>query len=460
MQSRITARVARPAHSSRPAESTRGAQRALDDAPRAGLLCRHVVDRSRGRPSAGRSAVAMIKVPVAGEEPQATVMNCEDARDGLSALIRGHIGLTEWALLEAHVKQCADCRQAEVRLRQQAAASRPVTRPRAVLASLREAMELARIGVPCSAALVVRRRALLTAAARDLAPRATAGLMRAIGRAGGYSADLMARIRVSLATAHALAARTFASASQAFGRGITRSVAEVAHLRASLAIPLRSSVAVADALEVVRLGITRSVKRTMRFRPSLTTAGVVLALAVTLYALQGTDGPQELARPPAPPRPQLLPTPPEPPQVESARLEPTPAEPPQAEPAPLAPAPPAPSAEKKIVSGAPPLTDERRQAPPPTLLPELPVSAVHVVGRLSAKSPGAAQRDFVALLADVGGTELSRSQRVRFTAIEVIVPQARYSEFADGLARIGSWRLEAARFPLPDAVHMTIRVSE
>jgi len=97
---------------------------------------------------------------------------------------------------------------------------------------------------------------------------------------------------------------------------------------------------------------------------------------------------------------------------------------------------------------------------PPTLLPELPVSAVHVVGRLSAKSPGAAQRDFVALLADVGGTELGRSQRVRFTAIEVIVPQARYSEFADGLARIGSWRLEAARFPLPDAVHMTIRVSE
>ena len=26
--------------------------------------------------------------------------------------------------------------------------------------------------------------------------------------------------------------------------------------------------------------------------------------------------------------------------------------------------------------------------------------------------------------------------------------------------RIGSWQLEAARFPLPDAVHMTIRVNE
>lgn len=40
------------------------------------------------------------------------------------------------------------------------------------------------------------------------------------------------------------------------------------------------------------------------------------------------------------------------------------------------------------------------------------------------------------------------------------VPQSRYNEFVDGLACIGSWQLEAARFPLPDAVHMTIRVNE
>jgi hypothetical protein len=409
-------------------------------------------------------------------------MNCEDARDGLSALVRGHIGLTEWALLEAHVKQCAECRQAEAHLRRRAAASRQVTRPRAMLASLRKAMELARIGVSPSTALVVRRRGLLTAAARVLAPRATAGMMRAIGLAVGHSADLMARIRVSLASAPAIAERTIASALQAFGLGITRSVAEVARLRASLAIPLRSSVAAANALEVVRLRITRSVKRTIRFRPSVQAVGVVLALAFTLYALQGTDGPQQLARPPALPRPRLVPTQLEPPQVESARLEPT-----RLEPAPRAPSLPAPSVEKKTVSSAPPRTDERRQDPsgappravalsppdvsasgpvrgvassPPTRLSELPVSATHVVGRLSAKNPGATQRNFIALLADVGGTELGRSHWVRFTAIEVIVPQSRYNEFADGLARIGSWRLEAARFPLPDPVHMTIFVSE
>ena len=60
----------------------------------------------------------------------------------------------------------------------------------------------------------------------------------------------------------------------------------------------------------------------------------------------------------------------------------------------------------------------------------------------------------------MGGTELGRSQRVRFTAVEVLVPQTRYGEFADGLARIGSWRLEAERVPLPEAVHMTIRLNE
>ena len=99
-------------------------------------------------------------------------MHCEDARDGLSALLRGPIGLTDWALLEAHLTQCAQCRQAEAHLRQLAATHDPVTPPRAVLASLCKAMDLARIGATCSTDLVLRRRALLTAAARELTSRA------------------------------------------------------------------------------------------------------------------------------------------------------------------------------------------------------------------------------------------------------------------------------------------------
>lgn len=98
-----------------------------------------------------------------------------------------------------------------------------------MLASLRKAMELLRIGVACSTALVVRRRALLTAAARELTPRAVAGVMRA------------------------------------FALGITRGVEEIAHLRASLMIPLRSSAAgMAKALEAVRLWRPRASPCPMR----------------------------------------------------------------------------------------------------------------------------------------------------------------------------------------------------
>ena len=362
-------------------------------------------------------------------------MKCEDVRRGLLSLLGGPIGLTDWALLEAHMKDCAECREAEAHLRRVAMASQPVARPRAMLVSLRKAMELARIGVTRSARLM-GRRALLTL-----------------------------RIQASLATVRELAAHTIAGGWQAIDLGITHVIAKVAHLRAALAISLRSSVAaMANVLEAV--------KRTIRFRPSVQGVGVVLALAFMLSAPPRIDGPEQLAGPAAPPRPEPGPT----------RVEPAEAELP-----PLAAALSAPSVEKKTASAPPPRTDERRQSPaaappravplsspdvsaselvtevaspPPALLTEVPASAAHVVGHLSATNPRTVQRDFLALLADVGGTEVGRSHRVRFTAVEVLVPLSRYDEFADGLARIGSWRLEAARVPLPEAVHMTIRVNE
>jgi len=366
----------------------------------------------------------MIRVGVAVEASQATAMNCDDVRRGLLALLDGPIGLTDWALLEAHLKDCAECREAEAHLRRVAMASQPVTRPRAMQVLLRKATELG--------GRLMRRPALLHA---------------------------------SLATVRELAARIIAGGLRAFDLGTTYVIAEVAHLRASLAISLRSSVAaMANVLEAV--------KRTIRFRPSVQGVGVVLALAFMLSAPPRIDGPEQLAGPAAPPRPEPGPT----------RVEPAEAELP-----PLAAALSAPSVEKKTASAPPPRTDERRQSPaaappravplsspdvsaselvtevaspPPTLLTEPPASAAHVVGHLSATNPRTVQRDFIALLADVGGTEVGRSQRVRFTAVEVLVPLSRYDEFADGLARIGSWRLEAARVPLPEAVHMTIRVNE
>ena len=400
----------------------------------------------------------MIRARIAVEESHATAMNCEDARDWLTVLAAGGIGLTEWALLEAHLKQCVVCRQTDALL---PAGGRVQSFGHAATSST----------------LAVRCRALLTTAAGEITLRAAAGAVRVIGLAVGRSAELMARIRASMAGAPELAALVVlvvARGVQAFAGG--------ARLRAALAIPLRSSVAVVTRLRAARLGITRFAKQAVRFR-SVRAVGVVLALVLTLYAMPRTDELPKLARPPAS-SPAPGPTQLEPAQVEGTRSELTQLAPAPPEPAQPAPSRPEPSVERKSVP-APPRTDERRPSPggtpsPAALLPPSdgalsePVrgavsslqtglsdlSPVHVVGRLVAKSPGAAQRGFIALLGEVGGAELGRSRQVRFTAVDVVVPRSHYDEFADGLARIGSWQLEAARFPLPHAVHITIRINE
>lgn len=412
----------------------------------------------------------MIRVPIAVEKPHATAMTCEDASEGLAALVGGHVGLTEWALLETHLARCAGCRQADASLRQRAAPRRPVTQ----------------LGVPD-----ILRKALEGAQVRVTWSTALRPVMRALGRAVGHRAELLATVRVSLGSAHEPVGRAIARARQDLALGIMRFVPDVAHWRRRLAFRLESSVAgVANALGAVCRGIARSVKRAIRFGASVRAVGVVLALTFALLALPQTNGPQPLARPPALPPPGPPPTRLGPAQVEPARAEPTRLEPAPAEPTHLATSPPVPSVEEKIGSGVPLRTDARRIAPraapprvatavgrslpgvsasgsvrelvsaPSTRLSESSVSAPHVIGRLSPRNPSAAEREFIALLADVGGVELRRGERAWFTAIEVVVPQSRYNDFVDGLARIGSWRLEAARSRLPDAVHMTIRVSD
>jgi hypothetical protein len=207
----------------------------------------------------------------------------------------------------------------------------------------------------------------------------------------------------------------------------------------------------------------------------------MLALAITVCALPGTDGPEPRALPPAaPPAAGIGPGRLEAAQVESAQPEPVPVEPAPAEPVlqvfsvPLVPSEPPRAGQRRdtllaapprvvapsspVVSAPKPSLEARAAAP--TLSAEEPPTASHVVGRLTAKNRHAADRDVGALLAGVGGTELGRRHLVTFTSVDVIVPQSRYDEFATGLARIGSWRLEAARSTLPEAVQITIRVTD
>jgi hypothetical protein len=96
----------------------------------------------------------------------------------------------------------------------------------------------------------------------------------------------------------------------------------------------------------------------------------------------------------------------------------------------------------------------------PVAAPEAEAPASSVVGRLSARSRAVAESDLTALLVGVNGVEIGRQRHPTFVAVRVVVAHSRYDDFTRGLTRIGAWQLEAARSPLPDTVHMTIRVTD
>jgi len=86
--------------------------------------------------------------------------------------------------------------------------------------------------------------------------------------------------------------------------------------------------------------------------------------------------------------------------------------------------------------------------------------AVDVVGRLQVKSRIEAERDLAALLARAGGTSVSRQRGAAVTVVEAAIPHASYGKFSQGLVRLGSWRLEAERSPLPDLVQVSVRLAD
>lgn len=85
---------------------------------------------------------------------------------------------------------------------------------------------------------------------------------------------------------------------------------------------------------------------------------------------------------------------------------------------------------------------------------------VDVVGRLLVRSRSGAEGDVKALLARAGGTTLSRQRGPTTTVVKALVPQSNYGTFAAGLRGIGSWQLEVERSPLPNLLHVTVRLTE
>jgi hypothetical protein len=144
--------------------------------------------------------------------------------------------------------------------------------------------------------------------------------------------------------------------------------------------------------------------------------------------------------------------------------------------APAAPAAPAPGAAppaSKVEGALEKSQAENRQAPvPPTAegsrgAPAAPASprlaakrapSADAVTGIAVRDRDAAERDLAELIARVGGRETGRRREEDATIVEAVVPQPRYAEFTQSLARLGAWRVEAERPDLPAQVHVILRL--
>ena len=88
------------------------------------------------------------------------------------------------------------------------------------------------------------------------------------------------------------------------------------------------------------------------------------------------------------------------------------------------------------------------------------LNGVIVAGRLAVKDRQAAEHALSELLKRVKGTELSRRRDSAGLVVEVLVAKDAYPALTQGLARIGSWTLEAEPSELPAQVPVRLRLLE
>jgi hypothetical protein len=348
-------------------------------------------------------------------------MNCHDIRQLMVPVSRGERGLTEWALVEAHVKRCAGCREERERLEREVAASRVIPRTFRALSG--------------SFAGFTGR---IPRAASDLAPladRLGRGLRVPVARA----ADLLAR-RADL--------RPWISAESARARGRFRTARSIVHERARRgALELsdlghahlgRARTTLRGALVRARAGATRaraaatSTLVSISQIKALQVAGIALAAGLALYVLLPTpilrpDGGSvvTIARH-GPPRPEV--------SGGSRRGS--------------DPAPPRPAVARSAALAATTSAQHPRHAGP------------HVVGRLTVKDRESSEQELTALLARSGGARIGGRHELATTIVDAVIPSSGYRKFVRGLAQIGSWQVEAERVPLPRGVRMTIRMAD
>jgi hypothetical protein len=185
-------------------------------------------------------------------------MNCHEAREGVSDL---GMGLTERALVHAHVMQCVECRKGRESLPQAAVSSRPRVEPSRApwRPRLRVLQSIALTRSGQVAVRVVEVLAILS----TLSVRAAAHLIGRVRFVITRFAHLLIGLRSSVLIAFRGSAR---AAIEAAGAGVTRGLGLLRRLSVLLAISATvSSQAAVRVVEVARLSVRAAAHVITRF---------------------------------------------------------------------------------------------------------------------------------------------------------------------------------------------------
>ena len=382
-------------------------------------------------------------------------MNCHDIRQLIPPVARGETSLTEWALVEAHLRHCADCRAERERVGHEMMASPLTATWSRTLSGL-------------SGGLAVRSRhtaAGLTALPGRLGQRVqlpVTGAVHAAGRTAGtaraWAAAASTGTRAasrSLITASAALRTAAAQRAAGLREGSHALVTGIARARGSLRPALASVHArvrrdAVDGIDRGRAHVGRVAARARAQAARATAAsssalvslsrikavqvaGIALVVGLALYVVLPTP----ILRPDAGS------------DIAIARRGSYRPEPPD-------------GGSRRGSEPAPPrLASARSGAMVATTSAQSPRSdGPHVVGRLTVKDRGVSEQELTELLARSGGARIGGHHDLPATTVYAVIPSSGYRKFVRGLARIGSWQVEAERSPLPRGVRMAIRMND
>ncbi len=160
-----------------------------------------------------------------------SLMTCDEAREWLSLVSHGGVGLTDWALLETHVRQCEDCRKLE-QLRQIASSSQALSTARPPLQWLSEMRDGVHLRMAGFATWASRQLSV----ARVVSGQAAGGLISAGRAAATWLVDRPTQPRWLLSGFCARTTRAFVSLIGTAGLTVSRLADTLGRLRLPLVI--------------------------------------------------------------------------------------------------------------------------------------------------------------------------------------------------------------------------------